>query len=97
MTIAAEMIAIERLKSAGTSVIHNFDEEGTELTIESQLQLAPGIELHYFDTDDSSALCLTGTSGELEFIMNDRLADMFLRLDSLSAAEFFAELGKARI
>ena len=28
MTIAVEISAIERLKAAGTSVIHNFDELG---------------------------------------------------------------------
>jgi len=91
------MLAIERLKSAGTTIKHEWDEEGGEITSETQLEIAPGIVLHFFDTDNSSAISLQGTPGEWEFFMDERLAEMFLRLDSLSAVEMFAELGRARI
>lgn len=97
MTNAVEISAIERLKAAGTSVDHCWDEEGVVDTTETQLQLAPGILLRYFDADESSSISIQECPCELDFFMNEQLADMFLRLDSLSAAEMFAELGRARI
>ena len=91
------MTTIERLISAGTNITHMWDEEGEIVTTETQIQLAEGVALHYYDTDHSSSISIQETPSEIEFTMNERIAELFLRLESVSAADLFAEIGRASV